>query len=52
MLFNRLGYLPGLLEILSHSVLISDAALTLTLMKKRYNEIQSQSKKYSDFIEL
>jgi len=39
MLFNRLGYLQGLSEILSHSELIPepDAALALTIMKKRYN---------------
>jgi len=43
MLFNRLGYSPGLSKILSHSELIPepDATLTLTLMRKRYNEIQS-----------
>jgi len=32
-LFNRLGYLPGLSEILSHFELIPDAALTLTLTR-------------------
>jgi len=51
MLFNWLGYSPGLSKILSHSELIPDAALTLTLMRKRYNEIQSQQKKNSDSIE-
>jgi len=39
MLFNWLGCSPGLLEILSHSELIPDAALTLTLTrdKMRFN---------------
>jgi len=35
LLFNRLGYLTGLSEILSCSELIPDAALTL-VMRKRY----------------
>jgi len=36
-----------------HSELIPDAALTLTLTRKRYNDIQSQSKnKNCDFIKL
>jgi len=43
MLFNWLGYLSGLSEILSHSEVIPDAALTL--MRKKYNKIQSQLKK-------
>jgi len=34
------GYSPGLSEILGHSELIPDAALTLT--RKSYNEIHSQ----------
>jgi len=34
MLFYRFGYLPGLSEILSHSELIPDAALTLTAYEK------------------
>jgi len=45
MLFNRLGYSPGLSEILNHSELIPDAALTLTFARNRYNEIQSSIKK-------
>jgi len=45
MLFNWLGYSPGLSEILSHSKLIPDVALTLTLTRKRYSEIQTQSQK-------
>jgi len=40
--FNRLVYSPGLSEILSHSELIPDAALTLTYKRYRYNEIKSQ----------
>jgi len=43
LVFNQLGYLPGVLEILSHSELIPefpDAALTVTLTRKRYNSIK------------
>jgi len=50
--FNRLGYSPGLSKILSHSELIPDAALTLTLARKRYNEIQSQSKNKKKLVTL
>jgi len=46
MLINWSGYSPGLSEILNHSELIPDAALTL--MRKRYIEIQSQSKRNYD----
>jgi len=41
----RLFRLLGLSEILSHSELTPDTALTLTLARKRYNVIQSQYKK-------
>jgi len=37
-----LAILTGLLEILSHSKLIPDATVTITLARMRYSEIQSQ----------
>jgi len=43
MLFNRLGYSPGLLEIHSHSKLISDAVLTL--MSKIYENYNLNQKR-------
>jgi len=37
-LFNHLGYSPGLFEIVSHSELIPDVDLILTVTRKKYNE--------------